>query len=304
MSLQKGNSGRLNSHDITLAEWLEAWHENYIASTRDPATVKWHRGHLDNRIIPGIGHIRLRKLTPNDLQKFYMATSKVRMDDKRGGIASGTLHRTHSIIRQALMQAYKNDLISTNPADKVSLPPYKAYRPRILTPAEAEALLRAAEGHPYYTAFALALFGGLRHGEMCALRWRDVDFAAGSITIAEAKTEAGRREVFLPPPMMAHLALIAKKDRDAYVLTTRQLKTKTLRMLYHAAGLPNIRVHDLRHTHATWLAAANLSPRTIADRIGHTDPTFTIRTYAHLSVEAQRQASVVVDNILKLPEIK
>lgn len=308
LAQEKGNSIRLSAYSLKLSQYLDFWLNEYILPYRAQKTYTFYELNLNKRIIPDLGHIELRKLTPQDIQRFYNRTVKKRIDGKEGTLSSTSLRAIHRTLHAALERAVKLDLIENNPADRVELPTPARFKPRVLIPEEAQRLLEAAKDNPNYALIATALFTGLRLGELLSLRWESVDLRDGVITVEKSKTASGVRMVPIPP----FATEILRKQRGAtqgvFVfpgnlrgeeIERSYLSSKVMPKLCEAAGLPRMRFHDLRHTHATWLAAMDISARTVADRLGHSDASFTLRTYAHVSLTAQRKAAAIVGEILE-----
>lgn len=308
LAQEKGNSIRLSAYSLKLSQFLDFWLNEYILPYKAPKTCAFYELNLNKRIIPDLGPIVLRKLTPQDIQRFYNKTIKKRIDGKPGPLSGTSLRAIHRTLHAALERAVKLDLIESNPADRVELPTPVRFKPRVLTPDEGIRFLEAAQGTTHYALIATALFTGLRLGELLSLRWKNVDLSNGVITVEKSKTASGIR--FVPIPSVA--VNILKKQRDTVQgdivfpgslggeeIQRTYLSSKVMPKLCEAAGLPRMRFHDLRHTHATWLSAMDISARTVADRLGHSDASFTLRTYAHVSLTAQRKAAAIVGEILE-----
>lgn len=307
LAQQKGSRTRLDAYNLTMAEYLEGWLSEYVAPYRTEKTLKNHAMHIRNRIIPSLGKIELRKLTPQEIQRFYNKTASERKDGQLKPVSMSTINGTHRVLHAALERAVKLDLITSNPADRVEAPQPARFQPRVLTPEEAIVFLEAAKHSRHHILVTLALFTGLRLGEMLALKWKDVNLSEGIIKIIKSKTKAGERLVPLPPVAVALLQDQRTKVKGDLVFPGKwkgeeielsYLTYRVIERICKRAGLPRIRFHDLRHTHATWLSASDVSARTVADRLGHSDAAFTMRTYAHASLTAQKKAAALVGDIL------
>lgn len=293
MQIRQGGGVKINAYELTLADYLNMWLVDYVEPYKEASTLENYTYNL-KRILPYVGDTLLRKLTPQDLQRAYVRIRKQ--------FSATTVRNTHRVIHAALERAVKNDIAPYNVADRVELPPAPRFAPRILTPEEATRLLEATQGTQHYPLFVTALLTGMRLGELQRLTWQDVDLGDGVLRVLKSKTEAGQRVVCLPPAAVVVLNdLRARRNpqptdpvftgRTGQPICMSIMSKKCLRRATEKAGLPRMRFHDLRHTHITWLAAADVSARTVADRVGHVDPGFTMRTYAHLSTDAQRRAN-------------
>jgi len=162
---------------------------------------------------------------------------------------------------------------------------------------------------------------GLRRGEICGLKWSDVNFADGTLTvrrsvskgsggiiIGETKTDAGKRKILLPRSVAT---LLQEKRKHAvsewifphYANPSEPLHPDTayrkLKVLLSKANLPSIRFHDLRHTFATHAMQGGVDAKTLSGILGHTDASFTLDTYTHVTSDMQKNASAVVNNMMQ-----
>lgn len=174
------------------------------------------------------------------------------------------------MLHVALERAKGIGMITDNPADAAEQPKPSKFHPVVLTPEEAEKLLNTAKGSPYYALIATALYTGMRLGELANVLWQDVDFAAQTMEVCQSKTQAGHRMVYLPPAIVKVLSdLHAKRkpEKTDHVFIGKtgnpicedSISNDIMKALCKKARLPRMRFHDLRHTHATWLAAADVS---------------------------------------------
>lgn len=211
--------------------------------------------------------------------------------------------------------------IPSNPALRTVPPEPADYEPVVLSDEEVERFLEAAKSHRLYALFEMALFTGLRIGELLGLTWADVDWNAGTAAVTKAlkdvpgqplfvgrtKSKAGRRTVLLTDrtietlkthrrAQIAERLLAGPAYEDHDLVFCRPTGTflpptnapKQVKRICVKAGLDPMRFHDLRHTHGTMLEADNTDARTIAQRFGHADPAFTVRTYTHSTTAMQR----------------
>ena len=229
----------------------------------------------------------------------------------------------------------KMGLVARDVADAVDPP--RPSRPTIttLTPEDLPKLLFAAERSPYHDLYYTALYTGLRLGELLALRWCNVNLDLSSLSVVEAlyrrggyvikepKSRYSRRTVALPPSLALLLRrrkaeqeaqgeLLGKRATDsdlvfAYVdgspldpSTVSHAFAKTVR----EAGVPHIRFHDLRHSHATLMLSAGVHPKVVSERLGHSSVAFTLDTYSHVLPGLQEQAAQRFDEHLgQMPDV-
>lgn len=310
---------------ITLADLWDRW----LAAKMDlePSTRTSYEGLGRTHILPVLGAARVDKLTPLDIQHALTVWQTApRADGKPGTLSPRTVAYCRTLVIALLDQAVRWQLVPTNVARVVDAPRQRPKRhgpDDWWTVAQAQAFLRTAGPHRWAIAFLLALSGGLREGEILALRWQDVDWSARAVTITQTlkrsrtgyvigppKTAASQRTVALDTQVMHALrehrrAQVQTRlrvgadyhDHDLVVATAlgTPLLPSNLRRVFarlcQAAGVPRIRFHDLRHTHASWLVAQGVDIRTVADRLGHAAVSFTLQTYVHSRLDHQRAAA-------------
>lgn len=306
--------------DATVAELLERWLET-IEADRSPTTIREYRRLVDRRIGPAIGARRVDELATAELDRFYGAL-------RAKGLSPASIRQVHAIIRRALRQAEQWDLLEKNPARNASPP--KGGRREISPPEPADVgrLLRAADkSHPQMgVLFRVAAATGARRGELCALRWSDVDLDRRLISISrsiadmglvvkDTKTHASRK-VTVDPATAALLEQHrqAQADRstgslvdDAFVFSPRldgarpwapMSVTQAFRRVCKATGLEGVRLHDLRHFNATRLLDEGLPVRTVAGRLGHAKTSTTMDIYAAWVPERDDEAAAAIGRVL------
>ncbi len=299
----------------TFGEWLDEW---LVMKDRDgtrPRTVQEYRALVNNHVRPALGKVALDKLSPTMVRRLLAEKT----DD---GLSAGTVRHIHGVIRNALGDAEREELVHRNVARTVRPPALRRPERRSLTVAEAKRLLKQLEGHPMEAFYITALTVGLRRGELLGLRWSDIDLAAGVLTVrqtvqrvggrlefTEPKTDRSRRTVPVPGQAIdvlrrhhrrqAAVRLAAGERWQDYglVFTTRlgtPVEPDNLDRSWYkiraAADLDWLRIHDLRHACATFLLASGASPRTVMKVLGHSQIGLTMNTYAHVLPEIERSA--------------
>ena len=167
-------------HKMTVAQWLDTWQREYLANVK-PSTVSSYEATIRNHLQPGLGAIRLDSLTTHDIQEFY--NSLLSPTANRKALSSKTIKNIHGILHHALEQAMLNNYIRSNPSNACVIP--KAIRKKVKPMNEHQIadFLKAIKGHKYENMFLIALFTGMRQGEVCGLQWECVDFTDGTILI-------------------------------------------------------------------------------------------------------------------------
>jgi len=308
----------------TVEAYLTEWLESTTQRVR-PSTARRYEQLVRRHALPALGRLTLAQLRPAVLQGLYT-------DLVAAGLAPATVRQLHAILHHALAQAARWGLVSQNVADLVTPPRVPRYEARTLTAQQARTLLAAVRGDALEALYVLALYTGLRQGELLGLRWADVDLergrlavrgtlgrdATGTLAVAETKTARSRRQVPLAPSavtaLRAHGARQAEArlragpawqgtdliftEADGRPLNSRELLRGHWYPLLARAGLPRIRFHDLRHTVATLLLEEGVHPRVAADALGHSTTALTLNTYSHVSATVAAEAAARLARLL------
>jgi integrase len=317
------NDGKHRVTEGTVAHLLDRW-LGFIGDDHSPHTIKRYNTIIRNHILPSLGSLRLHRLRPSHLNDLY---AKMRSQ----GYAPNTIRQTHAVIRRALEHGVEEDWLAANPAARVRAP--RAVKSDVSPPTvdEVNRLLDAAEHEdPELGAFLrLAAVTGARRGELCALRWADVDLTAGTVLffrsvvdidqIKDTKTHQARRIAmgastvdFLRRHRQAMdtraAAIGCNLEKHAFLFSSYPACTRPwhpdsvthwFRRLCASLALKHVRLHDLRHAHATQLLAAGVDVRTVAGRLGHSTASTTLGVYAHFLPQKDRQAAELMEDLLE-----
>ncbi len=312
---------------MTLGEWMDKWLDEYMIFSLRENTVHGYRNLIEHQIKRFIGDKQLAYLTTADIQKFYNRAKKegrVNEHPLYGHELSDTMIRkVHMVLHQALDVAVKERLIVRNPTNGTTIPKKSQTEKQIFDDEQLDMFMAEIKKEPYWhDFFYVELMTGLRRGEICGLKWTDIDFtqnimrisrsvskkAGGGITVGETKTDAGVRKIIMPPSVAS---LLKEKQADAicewvfphYMNPSDPLHPESaynkLKWILKRLGLPQMRFHDLRHTFATHATQGGVDAKTLAGILGHTDASFTLDTYTHVTGDMQRNASAVVNNMMQ-----
>jgi integrase len=304
-----------------LGRWLEHM-TGQVAPRTGERYGELARGHL----VPLIGALPLAKLQPIHISRAYAKALASGRRDGQGGLSPRTVHHLHRVLRQALQQAVDWNLIARNPADRVKPPKVERRQMRTLDTDGTVALIEAARGTDMIMPILLGGLCGLRRGEVAALRWRSIDLEAGTLAVVasteqtaggvrEKETKSGKGRSIVLPALVADelrqhrikqaetlLGLGVRLTDDHHVVARGDGEPLQPRSLTHAFvkfirrhNLPQIRLHDLRHSHATHMLAAGVHPKIAQERLGHSSVSVTIDLYSHVLPGMQAEAVSRVD---------
>ncbi len=305
---------------LTISEWLNTWHSEYLTSVKENTRTSY-RQHIDNHIVPALGAVKLSALSPDACQRFYNSLSR----DK--GLSPKTVKNIHGVLHEALKRAVRLGYIRSNPADSVDLPRIEKAKIEPLDAPEIKSLLNALDDGLYSTIIKVDLFTGLREGEILGLQWACVDFDKGTITIDKqlcrprkkgeayrlASVKNDKPRTIQPASFVMHLLKQQRKRQMEQRLLAGKLWNDNgipdlvftydtgkylcysvildhLRKALKAAGLPERRFHDLRHTYAVSSLQAGDDVKTVQENLGHHTAAFTLDQYGHVT-DTMRQAS-------------
>jgi integrase len=263
-------------------------------------------------VIPALGVRKLPELRRSEVQRF--ATSLL-----REGLDPSTIRNALMPLRAVYRQALALDDVALNPVDGVQLPAVRGTRDRIASPEEAERLLAAVPpgDRPLWTS---AFYAGLRLAELQALRWKQVDLAAGVIRVEVAwdpregpispKSRAGRRAVPVPAVLRDVLAelraarrggagLVFGRTADIPFAPTSIAKRANDAWAAQDPPLTQITLHECRHTYASLMIAAGVNAKALATFMGHANISTTFDRYGHLMGGSESEAAELLDDFLE-----
>lgn len=313
---------------LRTGDYLDDWLRQHAEKRKlEAKTEERYKDFIRVHLKPTIGHISLVRLSPQTLEDCYA-------DLLSKGLSRTTAHHIACLLHKALEDAVRRGLIARNPVDQTD-PPARDTKPRaVLTPEQVRLYLDdARQTAPIYLwALYLTKVGtGMRFGELLGLRETDLDLDGGIVSLEQAlkkpgpkavfgglKTARSRRTITLPAEVVDGLRQLRRwkaaqrlrqgpKYREYGLVFCdargRPLHQNNIRYRDHyprveRLKLPRIRPHDLRHTHGTLLVAAGVDYRTVADRLGHSSPAFTLSTYVHGVSESQKRAATVANELL------
>jgi len=300
---------------VKLREYLEEWLVG-ASTTRSPNTLALYRTHVEAYIIPALGDVLLRDLSPGQINDFY--------SKQRKRLSATTVRHSHSVLRCALGDAVRHGLIARNPASLAKPPKPQKRAMHTWTGVELGRFLAAVKDDPLYPVWLLSATTGMRRGEVLGLKWRNVDLDAGRLSVSGSvvlidnrptlvetnKSARSRRSVALDTWTVTALkAQRARQAEERLALGANYFDrdlvfarptgdplhpievTRAFAARARSLDLPRIRYHDLRHTWASLALSAGEHPKVVQERLGHSTIALTLDTYSHLVPEMQEGAA-------------
>ncbi len=291
---------------LAVGEYLtEQWLPALVGRNLRRTTLDGYRKVVRSYLVPNFGMVRLQALD--------IATVERVLNDLSIGRSAKTVRNIHGVLSAALVDALRWKLVNRNAATGAMLPALERRPPRAWSPDQTARFLAHADGDRLAPLWRFLVATGARRGEALGLRWRSVDFAASTVTITETrvivvggiaegstKTAAGARTIALDDTSLGvlrtwrtdqrteYLRLGIRRDHDL-VFTAENGRglwpnrvTAMFGQLCDELKLPRIGVHGLRHSAATFMVSAGVSPKLVAQRLGHANPSITLGTYSHV----------------------
>ena len=312
---------------MTLGQWLDRWLTEYKAGTVRPGTLKSYHCYIEYYIKPQLGDKQISLISQQDIQRMYRRLKTEgrihehpEMDHQ---LSDSMVRHIHSTLHAALKDAVQAHVIPRNPTEGTTAPKPNYKPKRILTGEELDAFLAVVERDEVWRDFfQTELMTGLRRGEICGLQWSDFDEEGGTLkvcrtlhsqrkgeyTVGETKTGKGMRTILLPKTV-ADILRRRKADAISQWIFHDPVKPEDpvnpgsaylhMKTLLRRAGLPSIRFHDLRHTFATHALTSGVDAKTLSGILGHTNASFTLDTYTHVTSDMQKTASGIVGGFME-----
>lgn len=315
---------KVQGSEVLMKNFLSEWLDMYSSiSGLAENTYRGYRTNINNHIIPVIGDIKLNSLKPEDIDRLLFT-----MTEK--GLSVTSQRYVISVIRKSLNWAVKRRILRFNVIDYVDIPKPEKFKSTVLNEEQLQVLLNYCRCRPLLTSISLILLTGLRRGEALGLKWSDFDFenkilhvqrtatpAKGGYHFSDCKTEDSNRFISFPDILIDILnvwkeyqsdfnLLIDNFNPDGYVFcnyTGNIISCSAILRYFKKAlqecNLPDIRIHDLRHSYATLLLSKNISPKVASGMLGHSDTRTTLDIYSHLLTNMQKPVINALNDTFK-----
>jgi integrase len=316
---------------ITLAEWVRQSWLPVIKSRVKPSTFASYRSNMETHVLPALGSRALQQLTAPLLNAFY--AELLARGNGRRPLSPKTVRYIHATIHKALADAVDAGVAQRNVAERAKPPRPNRQATRGIQcwePAELARFLERVRGMRLEAAWRLAAMTGMRRGEILGLRWSDIDLDHARLSVRHAVVSVGYDVLESTPK--SHQARVIELDPETVQLLRRRREKQRLEhanwgegyrendlvvtkengepihphsfsqafeRIVAQAGVRRIRLHDLRHTHATIAVKAGVPVKVISERLGHESPAFTLKQYAHVLPGMQAQAAAQVADLVE-----
>lgn len=324
MSLDVDNGTYQEPSNLTVKDWFEIWQKDYMGDVKASTKLLYSRN-VDLYIVPNLGAVKLDSLTTSMIQKLY---NQLTSENQESGkpLSPKTIKNIHGILHKALQQAVENGVIRVNPSDACKLPRVEKKDIQPLDDNQVSEFLKAVHGHPYEYLYKIALFTGIREGEVLGLTWDCVDFQSNTLYINKQlqkskkvggeyqliPTKNGKaRLITVAPSVMAALkrqkvkqaqaqlcAGPAWENKEGFVFTNALgghlahfTVYKEFKKIVCSIGLDNARFHDLRHSYAVAAIESGDDIKTVQGNLGHATAAFTLNIYAHTTQKMRQQSA-------------
>lgn len=319
----KRNNGNITIGNTHFKDWIDEW----LAIKKDDlakSTLDDYKKRIDKTISPYLDDFPMKNITPAMIRKVL-----------RNIEGDRNKQYTYILLHAIFQQAYVDEIIDRNPCIAVKKPKYKAQEKQIITPDIFKKILTAVTSKQQRNIFILAMYTGMRRGEICALKWKNIDFNKGLIKVTSAikkttagliygktKTENSKRNVLISKNVIdvlhnqlhlqdeRYLKNGAKVTSNDFVFTSELIYNAVLppdtitnnfaRTKKHAGINENISFHSFRHTHTTMLVESHIPIKAVQMRLGHSTAAFTMQQYAHNTDKMQREIVDLLDHQQKI----
>ena len=324
LKLQYQDANLNEDSNMSLGEWLDKWISEIIPGTVRPNTLRGCEMIIRCYIKPNLGEKKIALITTNDVQKMYAKLKKsgrINNHPEYGHeLKDSMIIKIHTTLHRAMEAAIERNIIAKNPTNGTTVPKKKKKDLQVLNDAELDRFMEAIENDSEWSDFLYTeLTTGLRRGEICGLKWENFNKNENKLYIkvniyredgklkeGEPKTDKGIRCIILPETT-AH-RLKCRKRISKWIFpdllnpdnpVSPDAAYRKAKQLLKKSGLPNISFHDLRHTFATHAIANGVDAKTLSTILGHTNSSFTLDTYTHVTDDMQKRASDIVGRFME-----
>lgn len=307
---------------LTLGAFLDDWLTGHAPSLK-PSTAKSYKEVVQWYVKPRLGDTKLDDLNGLLFRSLYAGLIRCGSRRHGGPLSASTVGVVHRVVRKALNDAVLWRLLARSPLLGVNPPRRETSEMRSWNVDEARRFIDAVEHHRLFALWVVLISTGMRRGELAGLRWTDIDLHRAAIAVrrsrvsvayrvheSEPKTRSSRRVISIDERVVAVLRAHRRQQLEerlaagpawsdtGYVFTSEDgspLHPERIGVMFgrvvDSAGLPRIRLHDLRHTSASLMLSAGVHPKVVSERLGHSSVSITLDLYSHVTAGLQHEAA-------------
>lgn len=294
---------------MLVKEALPLWWKEYRIPLQDTTRQKKEYD-FQAHILPAFGDLPLEAVTREHIQDYVL--------EKAETLTVGTVKCHYKILHPFFEWAKQNNLIPDSPAQNIKFPKPHPKEIQVYTPEEISRLFQSAQPSWFADLILLAYHTGMRRGELHALKWSDIDFAAGSLVVRRSASTIKRGDFIVHQPKTQNSIRSVLLDAASIEVLKRRRGTAQTEWVFHTrndipvspsydahllqlackkAGIPYRHFHCLRHSHATYLLSKGVNPKIVQERLGHSDISITLGTYGHIIPGMQKEAVSALESL-------
>ena len=316
---------------LTLAQWLELWTKTYLGSVK-PRTAHIYKSDIRLHILPALGAVRLEALNAPMIQAFYNAMGEPSEQNPKG-LSAKTVKNVHGVLHKALQQAVLIGYLRVNPTDACTLPRVIKKEMHPLEEDQVTAFLKEVQGSPHEYLYKIALFTGLREGEILGLGWEHIDLENGILTVKRQLRKEQKKggQYYFSPPKNNRARSISLAPSVVFLFRLQKLKQNGMRLeagdawqenglvfsnqiggylsyrtvydcfkrIVKRIGSPSTRFHDLRHTYAVACIKSGDDIKTVQENLGHATAAFTLDVYGHVTKQMKQDSAQRMEQFIQ-----
>jgi len=311
LEYEQGIKNETKINPGTFGEFIERWFNSSYKYSVAETTAYTNWSLIRRHILPYFSAYQLDQITSFMIVEFY--ASKL-----EGGLSPKTVREFHNILNRAFEEGVDLSVLEINPVKKAKPPKLHYKEHSVWTKKQTQKFLEGVEGTDNEVFYILAIFTGMRRGEILGLKWTDIDFEQGKIyvnrslarvhgkglVLKDVKTRRSRRQISISPYVILKLQeqkakfnpLLNLNNEMVFTSSTGNYKDpnnvlREFNRLVRLADVPKITIHDLRHLHATMLLKNGENPKVVSERLGHHDVGITLDIYSHVTPDIQDLAA-------------
>ena len=316
---------------LTLAQWLEIWSKTYLGGVK-PRTAHIYKSDIKLHILPALGAVRLEALNAPMIQAFYNAMGEP-SEQNPEGLSAKTVKNVHGVLHKAMQQAVLIGYLRVNPTDACTLPRVIKKEMHPLEEDQVAAFLKEVQGSPHEYLYKIALFTGLREGEILGLGWEHIDLENGILTVKRQLRKEQKKggQYYFSPPKNNRARNISLAPSVVFLFRLQKLKQNGMRLeagdawqenglvfsnqtggylsyrtvydcfkrIVKKMGAPSVRFHDLRHTYAVACIKSGDDIKTVQENLGHATAAFTLDVYGHVTKQMKQDSAQRMEQFIQ-----